>query len=322
MASSKDFVPLDPLVDLGSKGSSTSVPSVFQSIMGLPSVIIGTCEKRIATADKLNLIVEKKTKAAVEESKKTGGPLSPEFVAGSRPKSVLWAGVPIYEVRTGYLPFVYMAIASGMIAYGTSHTSLATTLLCGIAMFVLYDFYSGILHVVLDCPANIALPVIGQPCLEFQWHHSIPDDIVRKPFVDVVGDLNVVCFILMVIHITFSSKMCTDPVALTLTGFKLFMAYFGQFSHRSAHDVNGKNPVVKALQKAGLMISTRNHQSHHKPPHDKDFCLIGVCNPIFNVARTAIPNDRVWLVLFTLWTFFDVKLATMTLTSVAQALQA
>lgn len=34
---------------------------------------------------------------------------------------------------------------------------------------------SGVLHVVLDHPGNIALPFFGQACLEFQWHHHVPD---------------------------------------------------------------------------------------------------------------------------------------------------
>ena len=60
-----------------------------------------------------------------------------------------------------------------------------------------YDLYSGILHVVLDEPANISLPFIGQPCLEFQWHHFIPSDIAREHFLDVAGDLNIAVSIMV-----------------------------------------------------------------------------------------------------------------------------
>lgn len=43
------------------------------------------------------------------------------------------------------------------------------------SMWVCFCPSSGVLHVVLDHPANIALPFFGQACLEFQWHHHIPD---------------------------------------------------------------------------------------------------------------------------------------------------
>jgi hypothetical protein len=45
---------------------------------------------------------------------------------------------------------------------------------------------------------------------------------------DVLGDLNVVVGLLTAIHVGWSSQWGTEPLALVLTGCKLFMAYFGQ----------------------------------------------------------------------------------------------
>jgi len=56
----------------------------------------------------------------------------------------------------------------------------------------------------------------------------LPADICKKDFMDVLGDLNVVVGLLTAIHLGWSSKGGTEPLALVLTGFKLFMAYFGQ----------------------------------------------------------------------------------------------
>ena len=58
-------------------------------------------------------------------------------------------------------------------------------------MFFYIDFYGGVLHHVLDEPANLELPIIGTACLEFQWHHIIPHDISSEPWFDVIGALNV-----------------------------------------------------------------------------------------------------------------------------------
>ena len=133
---------------------------------------------------------------------------------------------------------------------------------------------------------------------------------MRKPFLEVCGDLNVVVGILCSIHFCYSCQFGTEPVALLLTGCKLFMAYFGQFSHMSAHNVTGRGPIANGLQKAGIMISFKDHHSHHTPPHDTDFCLVGVCNPIIQAARSVCSNDTAWLALFLAWSILDVKLAT------------
>ena len=86
------------------------------------------------------------------------------------------------------------------------------------------------------------------------------------------------------------------------------MAYFGQFSHRTAHDFKCTSAFAKGLQRAGMMISQADHKAHHKPPHDVDYCLVGVCNRPVDALRKAIPNDSVWLVIFVLWTALDIKL--------------
>ena len=124
---------------------------------------------------------------------------------------------------------------------------------------------------------------------------------------DQVGDLNVVSLILVAIHFTYSAKMGTDALAMQLTGFKLWMAYFGQFSHRSAHIHTKLHPVAQALQSMGVMISTKDHRSPHTPPHDTDFCLIGIMNPILAAARRITTNRHFWLVAFLAMSIFDIK---------------
>ena len=125
-----------------------------------------------------------------------------------------------------------------------------------------------------------------------------------------MGDLNVVSLILVAIHFTYSAKMGTDALAMQFTGFKLWMAYFGQFSHRSAHTHTKLHPVAEALQSAGVMISAKDHRSHHTPPHETDFCLIGVMNPLLAAARTVTTNRHLWLLAFLAMSVFDIKAQT------------
>lgn len=266
-------------------------------------------EERRQQIDALNDRVEKLTKVAIEDSKKSGKPLALEYVHAQQPMTTLVAGVPVYQMRSATLVYLYLMGTSVLIIWGMTKLSFFATALSMVTIFVGYDFYSGMLHVVLDHPSNIALPILGQPCLEFQWHHAIPDDLVRKDFVDVCGDLNVVVLILAAINLFFFRDIQNpSAVAMVIGGMKLWMAYFGQFSHKSAHSFGkSRAPVAEWLQRYGFMISPKDHMAHHKPPHDLDFCLIGLCNPIIDLLRNKVTtNNTIWLTAFLIWSVFDI----------------
>jgi palmitoyl-[glycerolipid] 3-(E)-desaturase len=264
---------------------------------------------RQAQIDKLNERVEQITRKAVEKHAHNADDsavlLAPEFVHAQMPMTLLTAGAPVYQLRCAPLVYLYATIALGLVTYGASSLSPLVTLACVTAMFLGYDVYSGVLHVVLDHPANIAVPVLGQPCLEFQWHHSIPDDIVRKDFVDVCGDLNVVIGLLIVLNAVLLPL--DSGIALVMGGTKLLMAYFGQFSHRSAHSM-GKSlsPVAQWLQRRGFMVSTKAHMSHHQAPYNVDYCLVGPGNALIDFMRTVTQSNAVWLSVFLVWSLLDI----------------
>jgi len=264
-------------------------------------------EGRKGQIDALNKRVEKLTAIAIANAKKSGKPLDPEYVYAQQPMTTLVAGAPVYQIRCAPMVYLYLMATSVLIAYGISQISLVATAMSMSIIFLGYDLYSGVLHVVLDHPNNISLPILGQPCLEFQWHHAIPDDLVRKNFIDVCGDLNTVVLILAIINCFLLDIQNASGVPMVIGGMKLWMAYFGQFSHMSAHSFGRqRGPVAKWLQLYGFMISPKEHLDHHKPPHDLDFCLIGLCNPIIDAMRAVTTNNRVWLVLFLVWSVFDI----------------
>jgi len=244
---------------------------------------------------------------AIANAQKSGKSLDPEYVYAQQPMTTLVAGTPVYQMRPAALVYLYSLGSFILIAYGISKISILATAMSVAIMFLGYDLYSGVLHVVLDHPSNIALPILGQPCLEFQWHHAIPDDLVRKNFVDVCGDLNIVVLILVIINLFLLDIAKASGIAMVIGGMKLWMAYFGQFSHRAAHSYGmSRTPIADGLQKIGFMISPKDHMAHHKPPHDLDFCLIGLCNPIIDAMRAVTTNNAVWLTMFLVWSVFDV----------------
>jgi hypothetical protein len=268
---------------------------------------IATATPRELKIIKLNERVTNITNAKIAESEKKNEELALEFVHSQQQMTALTAGLPVYVTRSAPLVCFYLALGVVLFTMGVSQLNPLVSLVCIGTMFLGYDIYSGILHVVLDHPSNIALPVLGQACFEFQWHHSIPDDLVRKDFVDVCGDLNVVIGIISAINLfLLRDFVFTSSVAHVLCGSKIFMAYFGQFSHRSAHSVGTKlSAPAKFLQKFGFMISTKDHMDHHKPPYEEDYCLIGVCNPIIDAMRKVTHSNTAWMSVFLVWSIFD-----------------
>ena len=276
------------------------------------SAVLPTRAAKIAKLnERVRTITAKKVASAGKD-----GELEPEFIAAQRPATLLRAGAPVYQQRSATLVALYTIIGVGLVIFGASQLHPLVALASIATVYIGYDLYSGFVHVVLDHPDNIRLPLLGQPCLEFQWHRAIPDDLVRKDFCDVCGDLNVVIGLLMLLNVALLDLH--SPIALTMGGTKILMAYVGQFSHMSAHTIGHGSgsftrQLARVLQDTGLMISTKAHWEHHQAPYDKDFCLIGLCNPIIDALRRITVNNTAWIVGFVLFSLFDLVFYSTTL---------
>jgi hypothetical protein len=247
-----------------------------------------------------NAVLEDQVQRLIVKSKesKDGDPV---LKVASLPKlydGVVRAGTPIYVTRSRIPVALYSVCAlcvSGSAIYETNLIAFACCLVCALAS---YDLLSGFLHIVLDNPANLNMPILGQPCLEFQMHHHFPTDLVQRPFLDVLGDLNTVVSIIVAWN--FFLLDLSNPIVRHMAGLKIIMAYYGQFSHRSAHTPSSaKSKVLEGLRSLGLMIPLEKHRSHHRPPHDKDFCLVGVANPVIDLLYNKVTRNRhVWMIGF------------------------
>lgn len=95
-------------------------------------------------------------------------------------------GAVVYQERSHLAVYFYFAVILFCLYMAPSPAFLALSL----ALMMLHmDLYGAVLHVVLDHAPFIDLPIISPGCLEFQWHHAIPRDIVSKPFVEVVSGM-------------------------------------------------------------------------------------------------------------------------------------
>jgi hypothetical protein len=161
------------------------------------------------------------------------------------------------------------------------------------------DLFGGVLHIVLDTPSNVKYPVIGLPSLEFQLHHAIPQDIVRKGIWQACGDLNTIASYGLIISAVTTGF---DKLTLCVGGMALLAGYAGQGAHQAAHKLpKDNNGFVKFLQKAGLFVSPEIHRGHHQT-HDKDFCILcGWSSPLLQLGLKVMPQftaPGAWIAIF------------------------
>jgi hypothetical protein len=151
---------------------------------------------------------------------------------------------------------------------------------------------------VLDDPKNLGRSnyilesIMFQGCLEFQWHHEIPRDIVFKGILASCADLNVlVSANLVIIAIVHGMPWNVDERLLwSIMGLKLIFGYFGQLNHLMAHENENRRPVkVRALQHGGVMLNQVKHNGHHRTYVD-NFCLLGHMDWAVNAIDRYLPD--------------------------------
>jgi hypothetical protein len=248
----------------------------------------------------LNLRVEEVVARERERASKPGAePVGLDITALNTPKTALGAGFPVYENRWETPVYLVLAVCLSMVVMGFLEFGVITVAVGLVTSLVCYDLLSGVLHVVLDHPPFIRLPGIGQACLEFQWHHFIPDDIVVKGIVQACGDLHMVVAGI-ILYFAWLTGMGQDKLMVFMASCMILMSYFGQYSHQQSHNVSHRSATAKWLQDHGLCISPANHHKHHTAPHNTDYCLVGVCDPLVDLMYNKTPP---WLWLMALGTY-------------------
>lgn len=129
---------------------------------------------------------------------------------------------------------VYFIVRHGLLGVGCALTVATFSV-----MYVVLDFYSGVLHVVLDDEWNMKVPLLSQPAMEFQYHHHIPDDGCSRPFVEGMGDLNVIVTIHLALYLAiYAHGGYQDSLLLCAGAWKMLFAYWGIWNHRQVRERN------------------------------------------------------------------------------------
>ncbi len=270
----------------------SSVVGVDQSRGGeRAGVIEAPSREAFASAnDWLNATV----KWRLSQMRANGEPLTPVFVWVAR------SGRQVYPARSAAVLVALLAMMLVGIAGAPSAWGL---FFAAVALYFYVDFYSGVMHVVLDHPRFLKWRPLAVPCAEFQMHHVLPHDIATRPLVHVWGDLNGLLLAKGTLTLVLAG---VSPVSRMVIGVGFFWAYVHQFAHRSAHRPRSKLAAsTRWLQRSGLLLASAVHREHHTH-FDRAFPgLSGFSRKPLQWMLRAVPDRRVWLLLFLLLSVMD-----------------
>ena len=166
---------------------------------------------------------------------------------------------------------VRLAGAAALFAWWTPFVALSALLLA--------DFASGLVHWGADTWGSERMPVLGRRFLHpFRVHHLNPDDILRRGFVDLNGDVALLSLPLLLggllIPLSDVAGRLATVFCVALAACSLPTNQIHQWAHRSQAP-----PWVGWLQRRGLILSRERHALHHAAPYTTHYCITtGWCN--------------------------------------------
>lgn len=229
------------------------------------------------------------------------------------------AGDLAFHVAGGALCLLAQALAIRWLAgvWPDAAPAAAGLLLSFVAATFAADFISGLLHWAFDTWWSETTPILNRMVVMVREHHVYPSKIFKFGLFHDAGTLSWIMLIATLPLYAFSWRLASPPrflayavfAAIVTTVLVVFMLEF----HKAGH--NPRPPRwVRALQRAGIVLSTKHHLSHHRGAHDRNYCLIHghvdrtlgalgmwrLFEWAVHKATGAVPcaNDREWLARF------------------------
>lgn len=203
-------------------------------------------------------------------------------------------------LKLGYSKaFTYTMIAAmGWSTWSLVHAppSLGSAITLTLTTLLITDLISGLLHVVLDNPRSLALGPIRGLAEGFQRHHENPANIYKMPLYQHLYVMHMPLTLLFLVALPFNDAGMHVVFLSLVVGLHIM-----QMAHRWAHlPAETLHPGVRLLQNARILLSTLEHDRHHTPPYDRNFCIMtGTCNRPLNLAVAALsPTTHWWLAIF------------------------
>ncbi len=142
--------------------------------------------------------------------------------------------------------------------------------------FVLGDLVTGVVHWAADTYGTDETPIIGHSLVRpFRLHHIYPKDICTHNVVTTLGN----SCILGVPLLSFCLYFLWDDDVPARTAFATFTTavvslvtvatnQFHKWAHQDAPPL-----LARLLQRAHLVLTPSNHQTHHTDPFDNYYCI-------------------------------------------------
>jgi len=145
-----------------------------------------------------------------------------------------------------------------------------------ISGILLADFLSGVVHYIEDNTDLTGVKWFDDAIIKpNQLHHAEPMAMMDAGFWSrngtTIAAASVVAFPLLLIF---------GPSTLLVSAW--LAGSMGNQTHYWSH-LSKPPKVVAWLQDRRILLSRKDHWSHHKPPHETSFCTItSLLNPIYN----------------------------------------
>jgi hypothetical protein len=196
--------------------------------------------------------------------------------------------------------FAYFTVALGVEVWeGFIRHELGGLLFPAIALasFLAADFASGFVHWLADSYGSPETPLLGAKLVTpFREHHVDPLAITRHDFFEANGDNCLISHIVLVPAYVWLPGIESGWA----TGLALFVMLLGlgvlltSIAHGWAHTAEPPR-IVRALQRAGIILSREHHQQHHQGAHATHYCITtGWLNPLLDRTRFFRILERVF----------------------------
>ena len=166
----------------------------------------------------------------------------------------------------------------------------------GLCAFLAADFASGFVHWLADSYGSPTTPVVGPKLVTpFREHHDDPLAITRHDFFEANGDnCLTTLFVLVPAYLWLPTNEAAWATALSLFVVLLSLSVLlTSLAHGWAHTAHPPR-LVRALQRAGLMLSREHHERHHRGDHSTHYCITtGWLNPLLDRTRFFRGAERV-----------------------------
>ena len=190
-----------------------------------------------------------------------------------------------YAVVSTYACVCSLSLGSLLLRIdGLSAVSVVVAALC--VGYAIADLVSGIIHSLADHFGTKDTPIVGALFIQpFRDHHHDPQAITKESFVALCVPAMFTATPPMVLGLVLNLLWVGSPATLwipTLLWVVPMGGVLACITHRLAHEAD-RSPLVQKLQNMGLILTSDDHDAHHRGGHYTRFCILnGWMNPVLD----------------------------------------